>query len=96
MTHRKETLQGFADAASKGFDQCARDPVSRRSLASIFSALETPAPLAAGPGQRLPVCSYLDQVLQPRGRDSTLLHLIEAFRKIEPSLKWRRRAWEAT
>jgi hypothetical protein len=94
MTHRNEALQGFVDAAFEGFDRCARDPASRRSLGSIFGALEKPASLDGGPGQRLPVCSYLDEVPRFLGSNSALLHLVEAFMKIEPSIKWGRRLWE--
>lgn len=96
MIHRSEGLQRLVEAAFNGFDLCAGAPASRRSIANIFSALETPAAEAAGPGERLPVCSYLDQALEVRTSSPVLLDLVAAFRAVEPSLRWRRRASNAT
>ncbi|HLZ64981.1 MAG TPA: dimethylsulfoniopropionate lyase [Aliidongia sp.] len=96
MIHRSAGLQQFIDAAFNGFDLCAGIPASRRSIANILRALETPAPEATGPGERLPVCSHLEQALEVRPSSPVLLDLVTAFRTIEPSLQWRRRTSNAS
>ena len=96
MPHRSENLQRFVEAASRGFDECAKDPDSRRSIAAIFSSLSVPTAGAGIPAKRLPVCSYLDQALDLRTSDRVLIDLASAFRAVEPSLQWRRRAADAS
>ena len=96
MTPRSEGLQRFVEAALAGFEQCAKDPASRRSIAAIFSALKIPAPGRTSAGQRLPVCACLDEALEVRALSPLLRDLLAAFRDIEPSLKWQRRRWEGS
>lgn len=96
MIDRSDGLQRFADAAFAGFDLCAGAPASRRSIAKIFSALKTPAPQATSAGERLPICSSLDQALEVRTSSPVLLDLVTKFRTIEPSLRWRRRPSDAS
>jgi Dimethlysulfonioproprionate lyase len=96
VTQRNESLQCFINAAFAGFDLCAKDPASRRSIAKIFSALNAVAPTATNPGERLPACSYLDEALDVRTSNRILLDLVATFTKIEPSLRWRRRLSEAS
>jgi len=96
MARRSATLQRFVEAALQAFEHCAREPASRRSIASIFAALNTPGPTTSGAGQRVPACSHLDEAVEIAGANPVLRDLVEAFRRIEPFLQWRRRRWEAS
>ena len=92
MTSRNEALQSFVDAALAAYNEFAQGPESLFSLQKIFSALEKPGTETLHPGNRLPVCSYLDSALEVDAGHQTLARLVDQFRKIEPSLEWRRRS----
>ncbi|MBY5572140.1 transcriptional regulator [Rhizobium leguminosarum] len=92
MSLRNESLQIFLDAAFVAFDQFAKAPDARRSVRQIFAALERPGAARVGEGSRLPVCAQLDVALSIDTSYSSLTHLIEGFKGIEPMLEWRRRS----
>jgi Dimethlysulfonioproprionate lyase len=89
---RDEALQRFTDAALTAYREHAPGPEARASLDRIAAALETPASQTARRGSRLPVCAHLETALAVETGTDTLRTLIAAFRAIEPSLEWRRRA----
>lgn len=89
---RSEALQDFLDAVLAAFDERARDPEARASLARIAAILETAKPERADIGQRLPVCDrYLNTALAVTTGDAALDRLIGRFKALEPSLGWRTR-----
>lgn len=96
MQHRSGALQSFVDAAAAAFGEAARDARSQRSLAAIASALERPAEQGTGTGHRLPACAHLGSALEIGPASPSLARLVEAFRALEPSLVWRRRADNGT
>jgi hypothetical protein len=89
---RDEALQRFTDAALAAYREYAPCPEASASLDRIAGALQDPAPRRARPGGHLPVCAHLDAALAVETDSDTLRTLIEAFRTIEPSLEWQRRA----
>ncbi|WP_438754330.1 dimethylsulfonioproprionate lyase family protein [Pararhizobium sp. O133] len=90
---RSEVLQGFLDAVLAAFDERARDPQARASLARITALLETVKPERPDIGQRLPVCDrYLDAALRVTTGDAVLDRLIGRFKALEPSLAWKLRS----
>jgi hypothetical protein len=91
MARRSEHLQRFVDAARAAFGQFAQDPESRRSIARLFAALDSPGVERAGPGCRLPVCSHLDAAFAVETEHGSLRCLIDRFAAIEPLLAWHRR-----
>lgn len=89
---RDPDLRHFVDTALAAFTEAAPGPAAAASLGRIATALAPPAPVRAGPGQRLPVCAQLATALgvaQPR---PSLARLGSAFRAIGPRLEWVRRA----
>lgn len=96
MDRRSQALQSFVDAAAAAFGAFATDPQSRRSVAAVFAALETPGPQGSGTGRRLPACIHLEEALGAAMPGSSLDRLAAAFRALEPSLTWRRRSHDET
>ena len=97
MERRGEALQSFVDAAAAAFGAFARDEESQRSVAEVFAAFGLPGPHAsAAAGHRLPACAHLDKALGVRMPAPSLARLVDAFRELEPSLVWRRRAHDST
>ena len=84
-------LQSFLDAASAAFNHFAKDTNARRSLAEIFSRLQTPGNERHGAGSRLPVCGYLSSAVAVATASDQLTMMIARFQEIEPRLIWRRR-----
>lgn len=92
MTSRDHALQQFVEASMDAFNQFAQTPESSRTIRQIASALETLGVERLGPGNRLPVCSYLDTALAIETKLTALRQLIARFKDIEPLLEWRRRS----
>lgn len=83
--------------ARAAYGEHVRDPSGQASVAQIFAALDGAMPTREGGGQRLPVCAHLDAAteLAPFA-DTSLRALIEAFRALEPHLKWYLRTGDTT
>ncbi|WP_120500735.1 dimethylsulfonioproprionate lyase family protein [Roseovarius sp. EL26] len=90
--NRAEYLQDFLDALKAAFQTHVTAPTSKRSLATIFEALETSGSSSERNEHRLPVCKHLDQALAPlQHQDAGLQRVGDTFRQLEPKLNWRKR-----
>jgi hypothetical protein len=92
MMQRDEALQRFVDAALAAYREHEPGSETHASLDRIAAALRSPAVRHTRAGSRLPVCRHLDAALAVETSDDSMRALIEAFRTIEPSLEWQRRA----
>lgn len=94
----KDKLRAFLDAARLAYDTKVSDADGRASVSRIFGALQ--GQLAAGGGEsgRLPVCeAYLEAVTDPaQFSEDTLRDLVQAFRALEPGLRWYPRSGDTT
>jgi hypothetical protein len=91
MAKRTAELQRFLDAADASYAHLVTLPKAREAISTIFRALQTPAPLRDGPGDRLPTCQFLEEALSYAESATTLRTLCKCFRDVEPQLRWRRR-----
>lgn len=91
MGQRSQNLQEFVDACFAAYQEFAPPAQGHRSISQIFGLLDQPQNQSARPGGRLPVCAYLKEALDVETGHSSLDHLIDRFRSIEPLLEWRRR-----
>jgi Dimethlysulfonioproprionate lyase len=95
MVSRSPDLQSFLTAAEAAVRQTCRGAGPVAAVADrIFAALQVPSVPAASPGSgRLPVCRYLDAVLDhARSQPDPIGPLASAFAAIEPRLSWKTRA----
>ena len=94
---RRQALQDFLNAVREAYNARAACPQSIASVRGIFTELETVEPQASIDGGRLPVSLYLDDATQDAaGTPPGLQLLMERFRSLEPSLRWRRREGDWT
>lgn len=92
---RPEALQHVLDAVLPAMQARAPQGASQQSLDRIAQAAATVAVPGAGP-QRLPVCSWFDQVLDGPPPEPDLAAIFAALRAVSPLLPWRRRSGDAT
>ena len=93
LLERPDGLQKFVDQLEGGFAVAAIDPPGRQMLDTAFSALKRVEISGGRKGERLAVCRYLDEVLDPSAFEgSGVSELAHSFAALEPGLVWRRRA----
>ncbi|GGE22359.1 transcriptional regulator [Aureimonas endophytica] len=92
-TRRDAALQAFVTRLREAFDAARTDPESDAALGRIFGALDTVHAAGTTAPQRLPVCEHISTAITgAQSAERPFAELAEAFREIEPRLRWARRA----
>ena len=90
-------LRDLIDAAQLAYEARVTDERAQKSIGRIFEALAVDAPVRARPGNRLPACAHLTEVLEdeqvPAG---PIRDLISCFHAAEPYLEWYKRTGDTT
>lgn len=92
---RPEPLQQLLDVLLPVMRARAPEGAAQHSLDRIAQAAATVAAPGAGP-QRLPVCTWFDQVLEAPPAEPDLAALFASLQAVSPLLPWRRRSGGAT
>lgn len=69
MTKREVKLEAFAAAAKLAFEANAKTPEARRTVAKIFSSLQTLQTQRGGIGKDVAVSSYLTEIFSQQTGD---------------------------
>lgn len=92
---RPVALQALVDVALPAMVARASCPESAESLVRIATAARLTGRAGAAP-QHLPVCAWLDQVLDQPPAEPDLAALFAALRALAPLMVWRRRPGDAS
>ena len=89
MASRSRSMQDFLDSLREAFAAANCEPAVSKTVATLFAALEQPAPEGGPPSSRLPVCQHVPAALRiARSSSPQLARLAATFETLEPRLAW--------